>query len=294
MSAPLGVPVWVVDGAGNRFALVDLLDAGGVFDRAVASARKNADALTNVERGRTEDGLLLVGPGRDADGASATMVVVNRDGSRPEMCGNGLRCVAVHVGRRIGACEGVIATDAGPRAFEVLWDDGRAARVRVTMGEARAAGEARPAAAPGRTFHRVDVGNPHAVCIVGTDEDPVELARRLGPAVEIDAAFAPERTNVGFLRRRPHDPDANALELAVWERGVGLTDACGTGACAAAFAAVRAGLAAADRYVRVHLPGGPLDVRVPGEAGAALSLIGPAHVASSPVPGRLDRAGGHS
>ena len=115
-----------------------------------ASARGPLDASVIEASGRVREGDAATQAGRDADGASATMVGVNRDGSRPEMCGNGLRCVAVHVGRRIGACAGVIATDAGPRAFEVLWDDGRAARVRVTMGEARAAGEARPAAAPGR------------------------------------------------------------------------------------------------------------------------------------------------
>ncbi|MEM9383296.1 MAG: hypothetical protein AAGB93_25360, partial [Planctomycetota bacterium] len=198
MTPPLRAPLHPVEGAGNRFVLVDLLDVRdpGAFDGAVKTARAEVDALTRVEGGSPADGLLLVGPARGADDPCANLVVVNRDGSRPEMCGNGLRCAAVHVARRTGARRGEMATDAGPRAFEVLTDDGASARVRVTMGAARALGEVDAAAAPGRTFHRVDVGNPHAVCVVGAEEDPSELARRLGPGVERDAAFAPEGVNV--------------------------------------------------------------------------------------------------
>jgi len=225
-----------VDGAGNTFLLADLRELPGA---------DHARAVEDLQRGAARrcaaagvDGLLLVGPGEnDAD---ASMVVVNRDGSRPEMCGNGLRCVAAFLARRGGPASLTIATDAGHLACEIALRDGETTDVRIAMGPATLRDE--------------------------------RLAVQLGPAIERDPAYAPERTNVEFARVEPD----GSLRLAVWERGVGLTAACGTGACAAAVAAVRTGRASADRDLEVVQTGGTLTVHVPLDPTRSVVLTGPA------------------
>ncbi|HEY8376548.1 MAG TPA: diaminopimelate epimerase, partial [Nannocystis sp.] len=226
-------------------------------------------ALCDRRFGVGGDGILVVAPPR-SPGAAATMIVVNHDGSRPEMCGNGLRCVALVVAG--GARELVVDTDAGPRACTVRdFAPGTCSsgQVAVDMGSPRWLGEHELG---GRRFTAVSMGNPHAVCFVGAGEDPEALARELGPAIEVDPAF-PGRTNVEFARVEPD----GSLVLWVWERGCGITAACGTGACATVAAAVARGLAPCGRDVPVRLPGGPLQVRQDHE-GAALVMTGPARV----------------
>jgi diaminopimelate epimerase len=115
------------------------------------------------------------------------------------------------------------------------------------------------------------MGNPHAVAFVGDDEDPEDLARRLGPAVELDQSYAPHRTNVEFARVS----SASSIELWVWERGVGITEACGTGACATVAAAVDRGLVPAATAVEVRLPGGSLTITVPGDRKRGVIMRGP-------------------
>ena len=206
------------------------------------------------------------------------MIVINFDGSRPEMCGNGLRCVAELVARGEGQpARFTIDTDAGPLACERLAPSrGReAAQVRVNMGPARALGTARPPSGGGRSFIGVSMGNPHAVCFVSEGEDPELLARRYGPAVELDAVYRPGKTNVEFAALHT-DSSPPRLDLWVWERGVGITEACGTGACACAAAAVLEGLLPAGEAIEVRLPGGTLEIAVPSEAGAGVSMTGPA------------------
>jgi len=257
-----------VDGAGNTFLLADLRELPGA---------DHTRAVEDLQRGAAErcaaagvDGLLLVGPGEnDAD---ASMVVVNRDGSRPEMCGNGLRCVAAFLARRGGPASLTIATDAGHLACEIALRDGETTDVRIAMGPATLRDERQPVSAGGRMFETVLIGNPHAVHFVAPGEDPEALAVQLGPAIERDPAYAPERTNVEFARVEPD----GSLRLAVWERGVGLTAACGTGACAAAVAAVRTGRAPADRDLEVVLTGGTLTVHVPLDPTRSVVLTGPA------------------
>lgn len=241
-----------VEGLGNDFLLIDLLDAPLDASR-LADLQTRAPALCDRRTGVGADGLLLVTPPTTAD-AVATMLVINHDGSRPEMCGNGLRCVARYLGEhhRLPAAPFTVDTDAGPRHCQVHGD-----RVEVDMGPAEALG---PRDVAGRRFAAFSLGNPHAVAFV-TDEDPELLARTLGPIVERDPQF-PARTNVEFARREPD----GSLTLWVWERGCGITAACGTGACATLAAAVAAGLAPADQPVRVQLPGGPLTIRLATDA----------------------------
>ncbi len=192
------------------------------------------------------------------------------------MCGNGIRCIALLWAAADGPGEHrlTIDTDAGPRRCQVLARSALAGEVEVEMGPGVSLGTRTPAAGEGRTFDAVSMGNPHAVAFVGDDEDPEALARRLGPSLERDPDF-PEGTNVEFCKV---ESEPEGLRLWVWERGCGITDACGTGACATAVAAARRGLCAFDGPVVVRLPGGPLSIVVPTDPEAQVRMRGPARV----------------
>jgi diaminopimelate epimerase len=187
-------------------------------------------------------------------GAVATMHVYNSDGSVAEMCGNAIRCVARHLAERRGL-EGLVRidTDAGTKECTLHRGEGGAvAEVSVEMGPARLEGE-QDFRVGAETLHatRVSMGNPHAVLF---DAPTRERAREVGPAVERAVAGG---VNVGLAR-----PGPAGIDLVVWERGAGLTDACGTGACAAAVASIRAGAARAGTPIEVRLPGGVLEITV--------------------------------
>jgi len=260
-----------VEGLGNDFLLLDRRDASpAVLDDLVARLQHAAPALCDRRLGVGGDGILLVAPPR-TPAAVATMIVVNHDGSRPEMCGNGLRCVALVVAGAVR--ELVIDTDAGPRACAVR--EFRAGtcpsgQVAIDMGPPALQGSR---TVGGRVFAAVSMGNPHAIAFVAAGDDPEALARRDGPVIERDPLF-PGRTNVEFARVEPD----GAITLWVWERGCGITSACGTGACATLAAALAQGLAPYGRDVLVRLPGGPLVLRQ-DRAGASITMTGPARVA---------------
>ena len=260
-----------VEGLGNDFVLLDRRERKpGDLERDIAWAQAHAARLCDRRSGIGADGILLVGPASAP--ASASMIVINFDGSRPEMCGNGLRCVAAFVAERAAVVD--IETDAGLRRCRVGErpanpDEG--VSVSVEMGAAALLGTQTPAAGGGRRFIGVSVGNPHAVCFVSDDEDPETLARAIGPAIERDPAYQPGKTNVEFARIE----GPKAIELWVWERGVGITQACGTGACATAVAAAREGLVGFDMPVAVALPGGTLHITVPSDQAAEVVMRGP-------------------
>jgi diaminopimelate epimerase len=224
------------------------------------------------------DGVLLTGL---ADGAPF-MQVINADGSEPEMCGNGLRCVALFLVEQqlVSGSEFEVQTAAGPHRVWVS-RAGSSAQVRVAMRPASldaaellhdARGEwiDQPFALGERELRitAVSMGNPHAVIFDQVDE--AEDMARLGPRIERDPRFR-NGANVSFARVR----GPAAIDLTVWERGVGFTLACGTGACAAAVAAVESGRAARGEPIAVTLPGGPLRIRV-GERSAPIEMTGPA------------------
>ena len=192
---------------------------------------------------------------------TASYRIFNADGSEVEQCGNGVRCVASYLANQPGhEAEFTLQSPAGPIDARVD-DDGL---VAVSMG----APEFDPAAIPFVASHRADryeldvdglgydisavsMGNPHCVLLVDdVDTAPVET---LGPHIETHPRF-PERANVGFMRIGGRD----RIDLRVFERGVGETAACGTGACAAVVVGQRLGLL--DDTVNVHLPGGQLVV----------------------------------
>ena len=251
-----------VEGLGNDFLLLDRMAlTRAEVEEDVEALRPQASVICNRRRGVGADGILIVGPAAKI-GHHAAMWVINHDGSRPEMCGNGIRCVAHHIAATSGRVDMMIESDAGPKRCRVF-GEGRTVDVEVDMGPAEDLGTK---TAQGRSFAAVSMGNPHAIAFV---DDPETLARGEGPAVETDAAF-PDRTNVEYAR-----VENDRLLVWVWERGVGITDACGTGACATAYAAVKAGHAEIGTPIAVDLPGGRLEIVVPPEGGGLL-MRGPA------------------
>jgi diaminopimelate epimerase len=248
------------EGLGNDFVVIDA-------QRRTAVDPQLARRLCDRHFGVGADGVLLVTPTSSAE-ALARMTVINADGTRAEMCGNGLRCVALHLARRDQRSElsFVVETDAGPRACEVERHDD-IAQVAIDLGEAAQLGE-HVAVLDGKqqVFSRVSMGNPHAVTF---DARFGELEiDRFGPEV---SAGLPGGSNVEFaVVQEPH-----VIDLIVWERGVGRTLACGTGAAATVVAAAVGKRVPFDEPVEVRLPGGPLLIAVTREK-LAVSLRGPA------------------
>ncbi len=250
------------EGAGNDFLVVE-----AASELAVSTER--AVALCDRHYGVGADGVLLVLPARDA-GARARMVVLNADGSRPEMCGNGLRCVALHLARRDGAARTsyAIETDAGTKATDVERDE-LAGQVSLGMGQARIVGTRRfSVKGAEHEFALVDMGNPHAVAL-GLALDTATLDA-VGPAI---SASLPGGSNVeAVVVRGPR-----RLDVLVWERGVGRTLACGTGAAAVAVAAAVSGRSPFGEPLEIGLPGGCLTVTVEPET-LFVTLRGPARL----------------
>jgi diaminopimelate epimerase len=253
-----GVPLsfWKYQGLGNDFVVVETPEL---------MSPERARRLCDRRRGVGADGVLSILPPRA--GGAAYMHIYNSDGSVAAMCGNGVRCVARHLAeRRALAGDVVVETDAGPKRCLVHRDrSGAVESISVEMGPARYQGE-EEFRAGGEVLraHRVSMGNPHAVFF---GEATVARATALGPAIERAVAGG---VNAGFAA-----PRAGGLDLVVWERGAGLTDACGTGACAAAVAAVKSGLLPAGEALEVRLPGGPLRITVAADL-VAVVMRGPA------------------
>jgi diaminopimelate epimerase len=247
-----------LEGLGNDFIVVDV---GAPL--SVEQARRLCDRHFGIGA----DGVLHVLPPA-TPGARARMLVLNADGSQPEMCGNGLRCVALHLARKdaANAITYQIDTDAGSLACEVE-RDGDLATVRVEMGRGEALGtHSTRFDGAELSLARVSIGNPHAIAF-DTRYGVAEL-ERLGPQVSGEIAGG---TNVELVTAR----GARSFELLVWERGVGRTLACGTGAAATAVALAQAGRAPFDEPMEIRLPGGPLEISV-AKATLAVTVRGPA------------------
>lgn len=260
-----------VHGLGNDFVLIDQADPPDPPDPTDPSVPVTPDLVRRMcdrHRGIGADGVLLVLPG---DAGLARMRILNADGTVAEMCGNGIRCFARHlsVERGLTGDEILVDTDAGPkRCLLRRGPDGAVDAVRVAMGPPRLAAEDVPLR-PGLrdvvrhyevagTSYRgraLSMGNPHLVLVAGRS-DPEE-ARRLGMALSAHPDF-PEGTNVELVAVR----GSRALDVTVYERGVGLTQACGTGACAAVVAAALDHHVAMGEAIRVRLPGGVATVEI--------------------------------
>lgn len=263
----------LMSGAGNLFALVD-----GIAEPLPDDLAPLARAIcAGVEQGGLHprpDGLLVLRRGRR--GGDCAMELYNADGSRPETCGNGLRCAAKLAYERghVRGTQFVVEADAGPCATRVELAQGRVVRATITMGVPRILAREEPLALDdgARVLATlVDMGNPH--CVLRVEDERTAPVHELGPRLEHHARF-PRGTNVEFLALR----DAGAF-LRVWERGVGETAACGSGACAAAAAACALGKTTLP--LALQLPGGVLTIADAG--GGAVTLEGPVEELASGV-----------
>ncbi len=239
-------------GLGNDFVVID---GRGT---PVALSEGQARALSERRTGVGCDQIIIVAPPQTPE-TDAFMRIYNADGGEVGACGNATRCVAAMLMRETGRDLVRVETVAGVLEAQAA----RGGLIQVDMGEARFDWKSIPLAAPCDTLHlpigvgllqdpvAVNIGNPHAVFFVD-DVDDVDL-EECGPAVEHHPLF-PEATNVEAAQILSR----NRVRLRVWERGVGMTRACGTGACATVAAGTRRGLL--DRSAEVILDGGILKV----------------------------------
>lgn len=265
-----------MEGLGNDYVYVDAFRER-VTDPAALSRR-----ISDRRFGIGSDGLILIAPPTSPGAGDVRMEMYNADGSRAEMCGNGIRCVAKYAHDH-GLAKGPtvrVETDCGVKEIDLVFDGTRVVGARVDMGvprferseipmaglPGRVVGEKLHAAGRDLVITCVSMGNPHCVTFV-PDADAYPVAE-VGRAVENHAAF-PRRTNVEFVQ-------VESPSLAIqrtWERGSGETYACGSGACAVAAAGRVNGLLGPD--VTIRLRGGDLRIQWEGE-GKPLFKTGPA------------------
>ncbi len=266
-------PFVKMNGAGNDFVVVNALQT------PFAPTADQARAIADRQTGQGCDQLIAIEP---SDRADAFMRVWNADGGTVETCGNALRCVGWLLMQSTGKDRVVIDTLGGPTTARQEQDG----RVTVDMGAPRLDWEqipldeamdtrgielqVGPIDAPVlHTPGAVSMGNPHVVFFMDHAPDDA-FVRGMGSLVEHHPRF-PEGVNVGFA----HVVAPDRIRLRVWERGAGLTRACGTGACAALVAASRRGLS--ERAARVQVDGGELDIIWDEETGH-VSMTGPVEI----------------
>lgn len=247
-------------GIGNDYVYVNC------FEETVDNPCELAVQISDRHFGVGSDGLILIKPSKVAD---FEMEMYNADGSRGEMCGNGIRCVGKYVYDRGLTKKTSISVETlgGVKTLELTIKNGAVALVKVDMGRPEFAAEKIPVVSGNKevisenfavngTDYRatcVSMGNPH--CVVFLEEDVRELdLEKIGPSFEKHERF-PKRINTEFV----NVIDRKTLRMRVWERGSGETLACGTGACATAAAAMVNGLV--DEEVTVRLLGGDLHIR---------------------------------
>lgn len=264
-----------MQGLGNDYVYVNCMD------QMVEDAAETARRVSDRHFGIGSDGLILICP---SDKADFEMRMYNADGSRGEMCGNGIRCVGKYV-YDYGLTDKTsisVETLGGIKHLFLEVEDGKVRLVKVDMGPAILEPDKIPVIAEGsqvvdeplqvdgKTFRMtcVSMGNPHAVVYVD-DVQGMDLTKT-GPSFENHERF-PNRINTEFA----HVLDRNTVEMRVWERGSGETLACGTGACAVAVASILNGYT--EDQVTVRLLGGDLKIEWDREANKVY-MTGPAEV----------------
>ena len=266
-----------MQGLGNDYVYVNC------FKEKIDNPPELARRISDRHFGVGSDGLIMINP---SDKADFEMEMYNADGSRGEMCGNGIRCVAKYV-YDYGLTDKTsisVETLGGIKYLDLTVQDGKVKLVKVNMGRPELAPSKVPVAAEGdravdepitvdgKEYRMtcVSMGNPHAV-IFFTDRDIRELPlEEIGPKFENHERF-PKRVNTEFVRVL----DRRTAEMRVWERGSGETLACGTGACAVAVACVLNGLT--EDEVTVRLLGGDLQIKWDRE-NDIVYMTGPAEV----------------
>lgn len=223
--------------------------------------------LSDRHFGAGADGMIFILP---SDRADFMMRIFNADGSEAEMCGNGIRCVGKYVYDKghTDKTRLTVETPAGIKTLLLHTAGGKVQTVTVDMGHVTV-GAPQTVTATGSTvwLTPVNMGNPHAVVFVD-DAEKAPLAT-LGAALSVHPAF-PDGVNVEFVSVT----DSTHLRMRVWERGSGVTLACGTGACAAVAAAIATGFCAKNTAVTMMLDGGALTVQVDGNG--EVTMEGPA------------------
>ena len=271
-------------GIGNDYVYVNTFD-----QKPPADPARLALAVSDRHFGIGSDGLILIGPSERAD---ARMRMFNADGSESEMCGNGIRCVAKYMHDHGIARKSrvTVETGRGLLTLDLEIENGKARRVRVDMGAPILQGSDIPTRLPGDPpinvalevgdlmlqVTAVSTGNPHAVVYVDDVASfPVET---LGPLLERHPAF-PRRVNAHFVQVI----EPNEVRMRTWERGSGITLACGTGACGVCVAGVLTGKT--GRTILAHLPRGDLELSWPSDESTVF-MTGPAtEVFSGEWPG---------
>lgn len=264
-----------MQGIGNDYVYVNCLE------EKVDHPEELAKLVSDRHFGIGSDGLILIKPSEVAD---FEMAMYNADGSRGEMCGNGIRCVAKYVYDR-GLTDKThisIETLAGIKYLELTVEKGQVSQVRVDMGEPELLAEKIPVISQqekvidvpitaGEKEYRmtcVSMGNPHCVVFM-EDVEHLEI-EKIGPLFENHKLF-PKRINTEFVKVI----DRKTLQMRVWERGSGETLACGTGACATAVAAMLNGFC--EDEVQIHLLGGDLTIEWNKESNHVF-MTGPAEI----------------
>ncbi|KAG6547693.1 hypothetical protein Mapa_011143 [Marchantia paleacea] len=268
-------------GLGNDFILVD-----NRISSTPCISPEQAAKLCDRNFGVGADGVIFVLP--SINGSDYTMRIYNSDGSEPEMCGNGIRCMAKFVAELEGTTESRsyrIDTLAG-LIVPKLMDDGQicvdmgtptleAKKIPTTLEPTQDGAVVKaPLVVAGRSWNVtcVSMGNPHCVALLDANEDVYSLPlAEIGPLFEKNEVF-PAKTNTEFVQAL----SPSHLRMRVWERGAGPTLACGTGACALVVAAVLEGRA--ERNCLVELPGGPLQIEW-RESDNHVYMTGPAEIA---------------
>lgn len=261
------VTFFKLHGLGNDFVLVDSRNTTPgheVEDWGVLSRR-----LLDRRRGIGGDQLLLLGT-TELSQAHCRLRFFNQDGSEAEMCGNGLRAVGLFLSRH-RHLQGPISLDtlSGVRSVEPLSDG----RFRVRMGRPSVQGLLRISMPDGSPLDvvSVNVGNPHAVAFLDhSSVDDYPLGNGFGAFVEKHPLF-PKGTNFEICNLTP---GADYTKVRVWERGAGITEACGSGACAVLAAALHVGRLPPGKSLRVELPGGALDLSM--DHDQEIIMVGPA------------------
>lgn len=264
------IPFLKMHGLGNDFVVLD------AREKDIPLTLEQRCRIADRRRGIGCDQLIVLEPAT-RDGADVFMRIYNPDGSEAEACGNATRCVADLIMQEAGTDNITVETVAGLLPAVRESSDMGGGLITVDMGPARLDWDEIPLAREMDTAHldlsvggysdpaAVSMGNPHCIFFV-PDAEAVPLSE-VGPAVENHELF-PRRTNVEFASLRQD----GSLRLRVWERGAGITQACGSGACATAVAAVRRGIA--GRNVAIELDGGILILEWREEDGHVL-MTGP-------------------
>ena len=272
----MGIKVTKMQGCGNDFVLMDYEE----FEKMNLPLDKAAKKLCDRHFGVGADGLII--PNINTQDADIGWFFYNSDGSTAQMCGNGMRCFAKYVYDKglVKEKEFTVKTLAGIMKPQIL-DDGT---VRVNMSKPILETDRIPFLPNHNLNYKISVknmifegnavsmGNPHFVIFVAPEDDVMEFAKEYGPIIETGAEF-PEKTNVEFVKIKSY----KKIELAVWERGCGITLACGTGACASVVAGVLNGFI--ENCVDVLLPGGQVNVvwnGTPSKPEGDVFLTGPA------------------